>query len=374
MSSSKKYQIFVSSTYIDLKDERNKVFEAIYSIRHIPAGMEYFNAADDSSWKVIKSIIDESDFYVIIVAHSYGSEDSKGVSFTEKEYNYAKTKNIPILAFVRENIPRGKQKFVDSGAKKIKLDKFKTKILKKQCAFWNTKEELSKKVLAALNEAFLKHNQLGWIRGIDYVVKLAESVKEQHAMEIAHINTDKALAYSLLQGNINNLKEILSDSVYKSSGVPNNDDIKNIMIKFIDSNLVIEKDKLNSLFEPVFVRSYFSAAIKNTPAFESFADEYYDCYDNLKVVLALLKYKDNGIAKNVINMMSHHATLCRLKIELLTIRTTKLNKELLSVLNDEFENKVKTDKRNYLMHPVISFYTIMHSIVKDAISLENSLT
>jgi hypothetical protein len=41
-----KYQIFVSSTYEDLKDERAEVIKACLNMGHIPVGMEMFNAAD----------------------------------------------------------------------------------------------------------------------------------------------------------------------------------------------------------------------------------------------------------------------------------------------------------------------------------------
>lgn len=40
----KKYQIFVSSTYEDLKKERDKVFATILKMNHFPIGMELFNA------------------------------------------------------------------------------------------------------------------------------------------------------------------------------------------------------------------------------------------------------------------------------------------------------------------------------------------
>ena len=42
-----KYQIFVSSTYEDLKDERAEVIKACLNMGHIPVGMEMFNAADE---------------------------------------------------------------------------------------------------------------------------------------------------------------------------------------------------------------------------------------------------------------------------------------------------------------------------------------
>ncbi|MDR0865069.1 MAG: DUF4062 domain-containing protein, partial [Candidatus Symbiothrix sp.] len=36
----KRYQVFISSTYSDLKEERSKVMQAIMSMDCIPAGME----------------------------------------------------------------------------------------------------------------------------------------------------------------------------------------------------------------------------------------------------------------------------------------------------------------------------------------------
>jgi hypothetical protein len=45
-----KYQIFVSSTYEDLKDERNEIIKACLNMGHIPVGMEMFNAADEEQW------------------------------------------------------------------------------------------------------------------------------------------------------------------------------------------------------------------------------------------------------------------------------------------------------------------------------------
>jgi hypothetical protein len=68
-----KYQIFVSSTYEDLKSERNQVIRAVLEMGHIPVGMEMFSAADEQQWQIISRHIDESDYYAVIVAHRYGS-------------------------------------------------------------------------------------------------------------------------------------------------------------------------------------------------------------------------------------------------------------------------------------------------------------
>jgi len=58
-----KYQIFISSTYDDLKNERAQVIKSILEMGHIPVGMEMFSAADDEQWKIIQRQIDESDYY-----------------------------------------------------------------------------------------------------------------------------------------------------------------------------------------------------------------------------------------------------------------------------------------------------------------------
>lgn len=83
----KKYQVFVSSTYEDLQEERKKVMEVLLQMNCFPVGMEYFNASDSSQWEVIKSLIRECDYYVLIVAGRYGSiEEESGKSYTQKEF------------------------------------------------------------------------------------------------------------------------------------------------------------------------------------------------------------------------------------------------------------------------------------------------
>ena len=96
-----KYQVFVSSTYIDLKEERQAAVEAILTSRHIPAGMELFKAGNKTQLETIKKWIDESDLYMLILGGRYGSiEPETGKSYTQIEYEYALEKEIPVFAVV----------------------------------------------------------------------------------------------------------------------------------------------------------------------------------------------------------------------------------------------------------------------------------
>ncbi len=97
----KKLQVFVSSTYSDLKEERQAAVQAILDAGHIPAGMELFKAGNESQLKTIYKWIDESDVYMLILGGRYGSIESKsGKSYTQLEYEYALSKNIPVFAVV----------------------------------------------------------------------------------------------------------------------------------------------------------------------------------------------------------------------------------------------------------------------------------
>jgi hypothetical protein len=105
----KVYQVFVSSTYEDLISERNEVLRVLLKHDCFPSGMELFYAADEDQLSIIKRVIDEIAFYVLIVGNRYGSIYSKtGVSFTETEYDYAVSQGIPVLAFINPEglIPR----------------------------------------------------------------------------------------------------------------------------------------------------------------------------------------------------------------------------------------------------------------------------
>lgn len=101
MNKKKKLQVFVSSTYTDLQDERQAAVEGILGSNNIPAGMELFKAGNNSQLETIKKWIDDSDIYMLILGGRYGSiEPNEHKSYTQLEYEYAISKGIPIFAIV----------------------------------------------------------------------------------------------------------------------------------------------------------------------------------------------------------------------------------------------------------------------------------
>lgn len=120
--SNKRYQIFISSTFRDLQEERRQALQALLNADYIPAGMELFPATDEEQFEYIKRVIDNCDYYLLIVGGCYGSIAEDGRSYTEKEFDYACSKGIKVIALVhkdpssleedrRETDPERKDKF-----------------------------------------------------------------------------------------------------------------------------------------------------------------------------------------------------------------------------------------------------------------------
>ncbi|MDR1994831.1 DUF4062 domain-containing protein [Azonexus sp.] len=166
----KKYQVFVSSTYQDLREEREQVIKAVLEMGHIPVGMEMFSAADEEQWKIITRQIDESDYYVLISAHRYGSVAPDGISYTEKEYDYAVTHGIPVLGFIiDDDAPWPKNKHEEEPAKQRKLAEFKKKVKTRLVQFWKNKDDLHARVSISLTKATTAYPRTGWARADEVV-------------------------------------------------------------------------------------------------------------------------------------------------------------------------------------------------------------
>jgi hypothetical protein len=161
----KRYQVFVSSTFSDLQEERQEVIQALLELDCIPSGMELFPAANDDQWTLIKKVIDDCDYYVVIVAGRYGSIGAGGLSYTEMEYRYALAKGKPILGFLQKN--SGKKSHDRSEAdpqKKKRLNLFRDLVKKKHCRFWDSPADLGQHVSRSLVKLQKTHPAVGWVR------------------------------------------------------------------------------------------------------------------------------------------------------------------------------------------------------------------
>lgn len=175
----KKLQVFVSSTYLDLKEERQKAVEGILRAGHIPAGMELFTAANKSQWNVIEEWIKESDILMLIFGGKYGSvEPESGKSYTQLEYEFALKHNIPVFA-----VALNEQYLADKKSTNISLQvyenevtnpeihkykEFKKLVESNLVRFISNINEITAEVTLSLKDFMekdsLEYNFRGWVR------------------------------------------------------------------------------------------------------------------------------------------------------------------------------------------------------------------
>lgn len=203
---SKRYQVFVSSTYADLKEERAKVIQTIMELDCIPAGMEIFPAIDEDQFNFIKRVIDDCDYYLLIIGGRYGSVSEDGLSYTEKEYDYAIDKGIKVIAFIHSNpdeIPLGKSE--KDSLLREKLSLFKQKVSTNRLVkFWRSADELPGLVALSLSKTIKTYPAVGWVRA-DNVVSpnVLQELNEQRK-----VNDDLKSKIEMFTKQNNNIEEI----------------------------------------------------------------------------------------------------------------------------------------------------------------------
>ncbi|MDB6110580.1 MAG: hypothetical protein JWR69_2330, partial [Pedosphaera sp.] len=163
----KRHQVFVSSTFTDLIEERREVIQTLMQMDCIPAGMELFPAADEEQWAFIRKVIDDCDYYILVIGGRYGSTTAEGISYTEKEYDYAVSRGIPVISFLHgqpDLIPVGKSDIEPEARER--LAGFRKKVSKgRLIKFWTSTSELPGLVALSLPKTIKTHPRPGWVRG-----------------------------------------------------------------------------------------------------------------------------------------------------------------------------------------------------------------
>lgn len=161
----KRYQVFVSSTYRDLLEARQEVMQALLELDCIPAGMELFPAADDDQWTLIKRVIDDCDYYIVVLGGRYGSIGPEGKSFTQLEYEYAVEQNKPVIAFLHKEpgkLPA--EHFEQDPENRKKLDAFRALAEQKMVRYWTTSADLGSAVSRSLIKLIKSNPAVGWVK------------------------------------------------------------------------------------------------------------------------------------------------------------------------------------------------------------------
>ena len=306
----KRYQIFVSSTYADLREERQRVIQALMEMDCIPSGMELFPAADEEQWEFIKRVIDDCDYYLLIIGGRYGSTTPEGISYTEKEYDYAIEKGIKVVALLHTNpeeIPMGKSE-VDPELRG-RLKAFRDKVARNRLVkFWNTANELPGLVALSLSKTMKTHPAVGWIRAnqasnTQLLNELNELRKKKENLENELAQLRKAQVVEIPNlASIDEKIEVFGTYAVYSAGKPN----------YYEWKLEVTWKEIFALLSPYLLDNPNDGTVKNHLAsalLEKYGKGNYSghlndqIYQTIKIQLQALKLVDVQYLKTVSGSM-----------------------------------------------------------------------
>lgn len=230
---SRKFQVFVSSTYEDLKEERQAAVQAILSAGHIPAGMELFTAGDEAQMEAIKQWIDECDIYLLILGGRYGSIHAESrKSYIHLEYEYAQEKKKPLFSCVLKNPDdRVRQRGVEY-TERINFkeyQEFRNLVTSKLVKFWDNNDQLQLIITQTLQELSRRDDLIGWIKAdnqvnlVDMANEITRLSKENQNLKDRNQSLEDRLnslpsSQSSLVVNYSDLKSVLLNEKVKKKG------------------------------------------------------------------------------------------------------------------------------------------------------------
>lgn len=198
----RKYEVFVSSAYEGLQEERQAVYRAIVALGHVPVGMESFVAADIGQFDFIKEQIDSADCVIVVLATRYGSVNSETEkSMTELEFDYAEQTGkyvIPLVLtpererfWVAEKLEKGVSNSTLYDGHRDSLASFRGRLLKDRMGrFWSNAGDLENACTAALS-FFERKKALpgtGWVPAT--VLKEHEKIADEYRQNISVLTAE----------------------------------------------------------------------------------------------------------------------------------------------------------------------------------------
>jgi len=146
-----RYQVFINSIYSDLEEQTQDILQVLLQMNCIPCGMEFLPTQDEKQLKFVENVIDECNYYLLIIGGSESSITESEISYSEKEFDYAVKQNLKIITLIHGNIEKIEfDNFESNDRLKDKLDKFQKKVMTSQLVkFWKYEDELPQ--LVSLN-------------------------------------------------------------------------------------------------------------------------------------------------------------------------------------------------------------------------------
>lgn len=162
------FRVFLSSPFKGHESDRRRITEVLLAHNCFPAAVEFFGAFPRPPLEMVQAEIDLCDFFVLILKGLVGSLEPRSKKpYCQKEFEYARRKKKPILAFVYEGTEGLPPEETETDSVRLKaLQDLKAMVQAERVVVqgWQTTEELATKVGASLHRAIQGAPGAGWVR------------------------------------------------------------------------------------------------------------------------------------------------------------------------------------------------------------------
>lgn len=175
MPEQKHYLVYLASTAEGLELERYEVERQLARNSMINTGFAYREDAGPYDWNLIRSQIEKSDMFLLLLGDSYGPMSPTGISHLHREFVHAQSIGKPIMAFIKNTLPTK-----NLSEEQRRLNGFHRIITQHaQYKLWHLRDELLSHVKASLATAKLKG---GWLPAFRQVAQEPPVVAKKEAV------------------------------------------------------------------------------------------------------------------------------------------------------------------------------------------------
>ena len=166
MNAGRRYQVYISTTYSDMLQARHAITLPLLKMGMVPVGIDSDGAMANQLPAVTQKLIDESDYYMVLLGGRYGDLSPLGLSDLHREFIYAMSKRKPMLAFVHdrlESLAESAKETTREG--QVRRSDFARLVEQKiPTHTWSSEQGLANSVTAIMPELLRQYPVSGWVR------------------------------------------------------------------------------------------------------------------------------------------------------------------------------------------------------------------
>jgi hypothetical protein len=199
-------KVYVSSTFVDLQEHREKIKLVLRRMGHEDVAMEYYVAENQRPVDRCLSDVAQCDLYVGIFAWRYGWIPEEGnperLSITEMEFRQAEKHGKPCLIFLLSDEAPWPPKFIDSD--RTRIEKLRNELSAKYATGtpFKTADDLGRLAAESIHHWEKEHGQASsraLIRELDLSVYFAALTKRYQRLDLDALTPPQKEEYLQLQ-------------------------------------------------------------------------------------------------------------------------------------------------------------------------------